>query len=199
MNTSLLKAPSAFVPLAMSIAVLVMLCGYLGSAALVGILQEPAADEGPLAHVFQLLMAGQASVAAFFAIKWLPRAPRQAAGILALQVGAAFAAAAPVQFLVQDPYEPGKGVSAPAVVRQVNAEYTELAKAARIEGDVLMWAVVRPDGTVGDVVVRKSVDTKNGLDKQAVNALKQWQFRPGMKAGKAVPVRIPVKTTFALK
>jgi TonB family protein len=199
MNTSLLKAPSAFLPLAMSLAVLVMLCGYLGYAALVGIPREPAADEGPLAHLFQLLMAGQAPIAAFFAVKWLPRAPRQAAGILALQVGAAFAAAAPVLFLVQDPYEPGKDVSAPAVARQVNADYTDSAKAARIEGDVLMWAVVRPDGTVGDVVVRKSVDTKNGLDQQAVNALKQWQFKPGMKAGKAVPVRISVKTTFALK
>ena len=199
MKTSLLKAPSAYLPLAMSLAVLVMLWGCVGYAALVGIPQEPAADEGLLAHLFQLLMAGQVPIAAFFALKWLPHAPRQAAGILALQVGAAFAAASPVLFLVQDPYEPGKDVSAPAVVRQVNAEYTDSAKAARIEGDVLMWAVVRPDGTVGDVVVRKSIGTSNGLDKQAVNALKQWQFKPGIKAGKAVPVRIPVKTTFSLK
>ena len=57
------------------------------------------ADEGPGARVFQLLMAAQAPIVAFFAIKWLPRAPRQALPVLALQAGAALAAHAPVFFL----------------------------------------------------------------------------------------------------
>jgi hypothetical protein len=66
-------------------------------AAMFGIVHE--ADEGTAAHIFQLLMAGQIPVVAFFAIKWLPRAPRQALQILALQAGAALAAIASVQFL----------------------------------------------------------------------------------------------------
>jgi hypothetical protein len=44
-------------------------------------------------------MAGQLPVLLFFAIKWLPRAPRQTLYVLALQAGAVLAAMAPVYFL----------------------------------------------------------------------------------------------------
>jgi hypothetical protein len=57
------------------------------------------ADEGTAAHVFQLLMIAQVPIVAFFAIKWLPRAPRQALQVLALQAGAVLAALAPVFLL----------------------------------------------------------------------------------------------------
>ena len=56
------------------------------------------ADEGATAHLWQILMAGQMPVLAFFAIKWLPRAPRQTLYVLALQAGAALASIAPVFF-----------------------------------------------------------------------------------------------------
>ncbi|MGI9024106.1 MAG: hypothetical protein ACR2GP_00700 [Burkholderiaceae bacterium] len=54
------------------------------------------ADEGAAAHIFQLLMVAQAPVVAFFAFKWLPRNPRSAAFVIALQVFAALVALAPV-------------------------------------------------------------------------------------------------------
>jgi len=57
------------------------------------------ADEGTAAHLWQLLMAGQIPVIAFFAIRWLPRTPRQAILVLTLQVLAGLAAAAPVFLL----------------------------------------------------------------------------------------------------
>jgi len=91
---TLLKRPSAFLPLAMSFAALTILVVHL---ALFGIARE--GDEGAAAHLWQLLMAGQAPIMAFFAIRWLPKAPRQALPILALQVGAALGAMAPVFFL----------------------------------------------------------------------------------------------------
>jgi hypothetical protein len=69
----------------------------LGHAAMFGIVHE--ADEGTAAHVFQLLMTAQVPVVAFFAIKWVPRTPRPALQILALQAGAALAAFAAVFFL----------------------------------------------------------------------------------------------------
>lgn len=53
------------------------------------------ADEGTIAHLWQILMVGQ-PVLAFFAIKWLPRAPRQALAVLGLQAGAVLASMAPV-------------------------------------------------------------------------------------------------------
>jgi hypothetical protein len=57
------------------------------------------ADEGAAAHLWQILMAAQVPVAVFFAIKWLPRTPKQALLVLALQACAALAALAPVFFL----------------------------------------------------------------------------------------------------
>jgi hypothetical protein len=91
MNASLLKQPSAFLPIAMSLAALALV---LGSIAIFGVLHE--ADEGTAAHLFQLLMAGQVPIVAYFALKWLPRAPRQALGVLAMQFAAIIAAFAPV-------------------------------------------------------------------------------------------------------
>ena len=91
MDSALLKRPSAFIPVAMSAVALAVVIGY---AAMFGIARQ--ADEGSAAHVWQLLMAGQVPVVAFFAIKWLPTAPRQALVVLGLQVGAALAAMFPV-------------------------------------------------------------------------------------------------------
>jgi hypothetical protein len=97
---AILREPSAFVPLTMSLAAL----GVLGGAAIDGfvhgaggIVRQP--DEGTAAHLWQLLMAGQLPVLLFFAVKWLPRAPRQTLYVLGLQAGAALASMAPVYFL----------------------------------------------------------------------------------------------------
>jgi hypothetical protein len=97
---AIVRRPSAFVPIAMSLTALAMVGGaYIFGLATGhgGLVREP--DEGSIAHIWQLLMAGQMPVLAFFAIKWLPRAPRQTLYVLALQAGAALSAMAPVFFL----------------------------------------------------------------------------------------------------
>ena len=91
MNVSPMKQPSALLPMGMSLAALVLV---LGHAAIFGVVHE--GDEGTAAHVFQLLMAAQVPVVAYFALKWLPRVRGQALCVLALQAGAALAAFAPV-------------------------------------------------------------------------------------------------------
>ena len=91
---TVLKHPSAFLPVAMSLGALATL---LVALVLLGPAREP--DEGAAAHIWQLLMAGQVPIVLFFAIKWVPQSPRQAMPILALQVGAALAAMAPVFLL----------------------------------------------------------------------------------------------------
>jgi hypothetical protein len=91
---TMMKQPSAFLPLAMSLAALATVLVHV---ARFGVARE--ADEGTSAHLFQLLMAAQAPIVVFFAIKWLPQAPRQGLPILALQAAAALAALAPVFFL----------------------------------------------------------------------------------------------------
>jgi len=93
-SMKLVKKPSAFLPAAMSFAALVTVLGHV---AMFGAARE--ADEGAAAHVFQILMVAQMPILAFFAIKWLPRTPRQALRVLTLQAGAAVAALAPGYFL----------------------------------------------------------------------------------------------------
>jgi TonB family protein len=96
-------------------------------------------------------------------------------------------------------YTPGDGVSLPQPTKQVKAGYTPEAMQNRIEGKVGLDTVVLADGTVGDVKVVESLDTVYGLDKNAVAAMKQWEFKPGMKGGKAVAVRVHVIINFTLK
>ena len=92
--SAMMKHPTAFLPVAMSFAALATVLVHV---AMFGAVRE--ADEGTAAHIFQLLMVAEAPIVAFFAIRWLPRAPRQALLVLGLQAGAALAALAPVFFL----------------------------------------------------------------------------------------------------
>jgi len=94
-DLTLLRKPSACLPIAMSVAALALVAGAL---ALYGISQA-GGDEGAAAHTWQLLMAGQLPFIGYFAWKWLRRAPRQGLLILALQGAAAVAALAPVYLL----------------------------------------------------------------------------------------------------
>jgi hypothetical protein len=89
-----LKQPTAWIPIAMSLAALLTVLLHIG---LFGAARE--ADEGTAAHVWQLLMAGQLPIIVFFAFKRLPEAPRPTLQILAAQIAAAFAALAPVYWL----------------------------------------------------------------------------------------------------
>ena len=94
-------------------------------------------------------------------------------------------------------YEPGNGVSAPVLVKEVKPEYTAEAKKARIQGAVVLQGVVETDGSVADVQVGRSLDP--GLDQEAIKAVKQWRFKPGLKDGKAVRVRIALEMSFTLR
>lgn len=88
---SMLKRPSAFVPLIMSGLALLTLAVAL---TLQGVQRQP--DEGTAAHIWQLLMAGQLPVILFFAVRWIPRSPRQGSIVLGLQLFLALCAMAPV-------------------------------------------------------------------------------------------------------
>ncbi len=91
MKSPLLNRPAAFVPVLMSGAALAIVLGYV---ALFGVARQT--DEGTAAHLWQLLMAGQLPIVAFYAIKWLPQEPKPSLRVLAVQACAAFAAMFPV-------------------------------------------------------------------------------------------------------
>ena len=91
---TLLRHPSAFLPVVMSLGALATVLGFLAVHG-----PAPQLDEGAAAHIWQLLMAAQVPIVLFFACTWARRSPRQGMPILALQVGTALAAMAPVFLL----------------------------------------------------------------------------------------------------
>ena len=90
----LIRKPSAFLPLTMSLAALALVVGY---ATIHGTVQQ--SDEGTAARIFQLLLVSELPIVAFFAIRWLPKYPRQALQILVIQAFAGLAAIATVVIL----------------------------------------------------------------------------------------------------
>lgn len=96
-------------------------------------------------------------------------------------------------------YRPGNGVTLPRVLREVKPQYTSDAMRAKVQGTVLLECVVRPDGSVGDVQVIRSLDPTFGLDQQAIIAAKNWKFAPGTRLGEPVPVLITIELTFTLR
>jgi len=92
--SAMIRRPSAFVPMLMSLAALSIVLIFL---ALHG--PAPQEDEGAAAHLWQLLMVCQLPIIAFFAVKWVPEVPRQAIQVMAMQLVAAVAAIAPVFLL----------------------------------------------------------------------------------------------------
>jgi hypothetical protein len=94
MKRRLITQPAAWIPLLMSFAALAIVLLHIVRF---GTARE--ADEGTSAHLWQILMAGQLPVIAFFAVKWLPRVPKPALLILALQLVAGLAAMSPVYYL----------------------------------------------------------------------------------------------------
>jgi hypothetical protein len=91
MNFPILKRASGWIPVVMSGAALATVLIHIARFG-----TAPEADEGTAAHLWQILMAGQLPIIALFAIKGLPKNPKAALRVLALQAGAGLAAMAPV-------------------------------------------------------------------------------------------------------
>jgi len=87
----------------------------------------------------------------------------------------------------------------PVPVHQEKAVYTEAAMDAGIQGSVLLEVVVLPDGSSGPVTVVRSLDSENGLDQQAVAALKRWTWKPGTRDGEPARVAVQVEMRFTLR
>ena len=96
-------------------------------------------------------------------------------------------------------YRPGNGVEAPRLLREVTPRYTAEAMRAKVQGVVLVEAVVLPDGSVGRVTVVRSLDRNFGLDEEAIRAAKEWRFLPGTRFGEPVAVAVTIELSFTLR
>ncbi|HEY6343418.1 MAG TPA: TonB family protein [Bryobacteraceae bacterium] len=93
-------------------------------------------------------------------------------------------------------YQVGNGVSPPTVVSHQEPEYAELARKLSIEGWVTVSMIIQPDGTATNFRITKSVGY--GLDEKAIEAVRKWRFKPGLKDGAPVPVMASVEVNFRL-
>jgi TonB family protein len=94
-------------------------------------------------------------------------------------------------------FKVGGGVTPPTVIQRVEPQYSEEARKARYQGTVVLEAIVRKDGTCDILRIVRSLGF--GLDENAIQALKQWRFRPGMRNGVPVDVALNIEVNFNLR
>ncbi len=90
----------------------------------------------------------------------------------------------------------GGGVSAPTLLSKVEPEYSEEARKAKHQGVVLLYVEVDPSGKATNIRVLHSLGL--GLDEKAIEAVRKWRFKPGVKDGRPVTVQAQIEVNFRL-
>ena len=88
----------------------------------------------------------------------------------------------------------GADLSAPEAITKVDPAYPQDLMHDRVEGTVILYAVIHSDGSVGEVRVLEGFDDR--LNENARKALEQWHFRPGTKDGTPVDIEAVVRVPF---
>jgi TonB family protein len=91
-------------------------------------------------------------------------------------------------------YHVGAGVTAPVLLYKREPEYTEEARKARYQGTVLLYVEIDPSGKATNIRVQRSLGL--GLDEKAIEAVRQWKFKPGTKDGNPVTVTANIGVNF---
>jgi TonB family protein len=92
-----------------------------------------------------------------------------------------------------------EGLEMPVLVHDEKPNYTRSAMEARIVGIVALEGIVTVDGAIGELRVRRSLDSKHGLDDEAIRTVRLWRFKPGTRMGEPVPVLVAIEISFQLK
>jgi TonB family protein len=91
------------------------------------------------------------------------------------------------------PVRVGSNIATPRKIVHVDPVYPEIARKARVAGLVILEARIGADGSVEDAQVLRSIPL---LDQAAIDAVKQWRFRPTLLNGTPVPVIMTVTVNF---
>jgi TonB family protein len=94
----------------------------------------------------------------------------------------------------QDANSADADLSQPAATRKVDPAYPLQLMRENVAGTVILYAIIRADGTVGSVRVIRGVDDR--LDRFASQAIAKWQFQPAMKNGSPVDVEATFQIPF---
>jgi len=93
-------------------------------------------------------------------------------------------------------YKVGNGTTAPVELYKKEPEYSEEARKAKYQGTVVLYIEVDPSGRAVNPRVLRSLGL--GLDEKAMEAVKQWKFKPGYRDGKPVTVAAQIEVNFRL-
>lgn len=93
------------------------------------------------------------------------------------------------------------GVTNPVRIAQsyLQPEYPELARVARIEGNVILQAVITKSGQVSEVEVLRCNRPNMGFEEAAVYAVREWRYKPALQGDKPVDVYFTVVVDFELQ
>jgi len=94
------------------------------------------------------------------------------------------------------PVRPGGDLRSPTRIKNVQPMYPAIAQAARVQGTVIVEAIIGTDGKVRDARVLRSIPL---LDQAALDAVRQWEYTPSRLNGVPVPVLMTVTVTFTLR
>jgi TonB family protein len=94
------------------------------------------------------------------------------------------------------PHIASTDLSSPVPLRKVDPKYPPTLVAERVEGEVVLYAVIGKDGSVGEIQVVRGVEDL--LDENSKSALAQWKFRPATKAGEPVEVEVIAHIPFRI-
>jgi periplasmic protein TonB len=93
-------------------------------------------------------------------------------------------------------YSVGGNVSAPIPIYKPEPPYSEEARKAKYQGTCVLWIVVDAQGNVQAAQIVKPLGM--GLDENALHTVKTWKFKPALRNGTPVPVRVMVEVQFRL-
>jgi TonB family protein len=93
-------------------------------------------------------------------------------------------------------YRVGNGTTAPVLLYKKEPEYSEEARKAKYQGTVVLSVEVDPSGRAINPRVVRSLGL--GLDEKAMEAVRQWKFKPGYHNGKPVTVAATIEVNFRL-
>ena len=94
------------------------------------------------------------------------------------------------------PVRVGGAIRQPTQLKKVNPVYPPIAQSARVQGVVIIEAIIGPDGRVTEAKVLRSIPL---LDAAALDAVKQWVYTPTLLNGVPVPVIMTVTVNFTLQ
>ena len=97
---------------------------------------------------------------------------------------------------VEEPIPISADVHAPILLHRVEPEYPEGARRARLQGTVILEAVITTSGAVQEIRLLKSLNPL--LDQAAERAVRHWRYEPATLNGRVVPVYLNVTVTFGI-